>query len=113
MPADRFVEGVCGCCARREIGHGVGVGRSTIWLCDDPDCLEIAKRTAVMKQDRFSDIESLAAQDGGNEGLWFLEEIGKTDLTTLTIDEVCEFKRRVVAGYRNALKNNLRREAGL
>lgn len=60
-----------------------------------------------MKQDEFSRLESIAAQEGGNEGLWYLEDIGKTDLALLTIDEMCEFKRRVVAGYRKELKARL------
>lgn len=106
---NRFEEGICGCCARREIGigHIKKSGRPIIWVCDDPECLAIAQRTYSMKQDQFSRLESLAVQEGGNEGLWYLEDIGKTDLTTLTIDEMCEFKRRMIAGYRKELKAKL------
>lgn len=79
----------------------------TIWVCDDPDCLVIARGTYFMKQDQFTRIESLAAQEGGNEGLWYLEDIGKTDLALLSVEEMCEFKRRIVAGYRKELKARL------
>lgn len=115
MPS-RFNEGICGVCGRREVGLGFSQrnGRRdlpTMWLCDDPTCAKIARETYSMKQDQFDRIESLAAQRGGDEGGQYLESIGRTNLETLTIDEWCEFCRRVVAGYRKALINDLRNEA--
>lgn len=106
---NRFEEGICGVCARPDVGLGYAPkshSKSTpiMWMCSDPKCHELARKTYAMRQDEFSRLESIAAQEGGNEGLWYLEDIGKTDLATLTIDEICEFKRRVIAGYRKALK---------
>jgi hypothetical protein len=64
-----------------------------------------------MKQDEFTRAESRAAQKGGEEGGEFLDGIGKSDLATLTIDEWSEFNRRVVAGYRKALIQEIKNEA--
>lgn len=109
----RFTDAVCGVCARSATGFGYAprTGQSILWVCDDPDCLQVAKDTYTMKQDQFSRLESLAAGKGGAEGGQFLDDIGKTDLATLTPDEWHEFLRRIVAGYRKALSQSLRNEA--
>ena len=110
---NRFEDAICGCCGRAATGFGYApkTGRTVLWVCDDPQCLQIAKDSYIMKQDQFSRLESLAAQKGGDEGGAYLDQIGKSDLATLTIDEWCEFNRRVVAGYRKALINDLKGEA--
>lgn len=109
----RFTDAVCGVCARSATGFGYAprTGQSILWVCDDPDCLQVAKDTYTMKQDQFSRLESLAAGKGGEEGGQFLDDIGKTDLATLTPDEWHEFCRRLVAGYRKALVTGLKNEA--
>jgi len=112
---DRREEAVCAVCARREVGIGYGdysrfKKPPILWLCDDPECIDIAKATYEMKQDEFTRIESLAAGRGGEAAGAFLEQIGKTDMAQLTRAEWFEFCRRLVAGYRKALKNNLRGE---
>ncbi len=110
---NRFEDAVCGCCGRAATGFGYApkVGQTVLWVCDDPECLQIAKDSYTMKQEKFSRIESLAAQKGGDEGGAYLDQIGKSDLATLTIDEWCELNRRIVAGYRRALKSDLKNEA--
>ena len=109
----RFSDAVCGCCARSATGFGYAprTGQSILWVCDDPDCLQVAKDTYTMKQDQFSRLESLAAGKGGEDGGQFLDDIGKTDLATLSPDEWHEFCRRLVAGYRKALQSSLKNEA--
>ncbi|WP_420959343.1 DUF6511 domain-containing protein [Brucella sp. IR073] len=112
---DRSQPGLCAVCARREVGIGYSSNPRqnlpVLWVCDDPECIAIAKDTYFMKQDQFDRIESLAAGKGGQRAGGYLEEIGKTDLKTLTVDEWHEFCRRLVAGYRNALKEDLKNEA--
>jgi len=63
---ERFDDSICAVCARRACGAGYsdwGRGKKPpiLWLCDDPDCIQIAKETYNMKQDEFSRIESLSA----------------------------------------------------
>lgn len=108
----RFTDAVCGVCARSATGFGYAprTGQSILWVCDDPDCLQVAKDTYTMKQDQFSRLESLAAGKGGEDGGQFLDDIGKTDLATLSPDEWHEFCRRLVAGYRKALVTSLKDE---
>lgn len=110
---ERFDDAVCGCCGRSAEGYGYapGHGKPVLWTCDDPDCLQTAKDSYAMKQDDFTRLESLAAQEGGTEGGEYLDQIGKSDLATLSIEEWAEFCRRVVAGYRKALKVKLKDEA--
>lgn len=111
---DRFDDAVCGCCGRSAVGYGYApprLGAPVLWTCDDPECLKIARNSYEMKQDEFSRVESLAAGEGGAEGGAYLDEIGKTDLASLTPDEWFEFCRRIVRGYRKALQTKLRDEA--
>lgn len=112
---DRTEPGLCAVCARREIGIGFTDNPSRrhpiMWLCDDPECITIAQGTYSMRQDNFDRIESLAAGKGGQKAGTFLEEIGKTDLQALTVDEWHEFCRRMITGYRVSLKEELKNEA--
>jgi len=109
---DRLETGLCAVCARREAGIGIQTHPKLrhspfLWVCDDPDCLKIVTETARMRQDEFDRVESLAAVRGGDEAGQFLDQIGKSDMAKLTRAEWCEFCRRLVAGYRKALKTNL------
>jgi hypothetical protein len=106
---DQFDPAICGVCARAAIGHGYAPksASKTLWLCNDPKCIKAAKAVHSMKQEEFSRIESMAAAKGGDAGIELLETIGKTDFTQLTIDEWSEFRRRIIAGYRKALADDL------
>jgi len=110
---ERAGVGICAVCARMECGLGYGdfkrFGKPPIlWLCDDPECIDIAKATYKMKQDEFTRLERQAAVEGGAEAGAYLEKIGKTDMLKLNREEWEEFCRRLVAGYRKALKGGLR-----
>lgn len=110
---DRFTFDICACCARDSAGFGYTPkhGQPALIVCDDPQCLQIARETYHMKQDTFTRIERLAVEKGGEEAGEFLDAIGRTDLSTMTSDEWGEFCRRLVAGYRNALISGLKNEA--
>ena len=110
---DRHEPAICAVCARPATGYGVAPNHTSkiMWVCDDPDCLQIAKSSYAMKQDHFERLDSLAAGKGGEKAGEYLEQIGKTDLATMNQTEWFEFCRRLVAGYRSALKNDLRDEA--
>ncbi|WLT09616.1 hypothetical protein RAM19_05660 [Bartonella apihabitans] len=110
---DRFETAICGVCGRSAVGFGYCSnpghhGSKILWVCDDPECLKIARDTYEMKQDDFSRLESLASGKGLDAGGAFLDEIKKTDLADLTKDEWFEFGRRIIAGYRRALKEDLK-----
>lgn len=111
----RFNDALCGCCGRTATGFGYApkTGQNILWVCDDPQCLQLAKDSYTMKQDQFTRLESLAAGKGGEEGGQFLDQIGKGDapLSSLTVDEWFEFCRRLVAGYRKSLVELLKNEA--
>ena len=110
-----FEDHVCAICRRNATGFvyasGLGTKKPVAWVCDDAECLRLARDSYTALQRNFSRWESLAAQQGGKEAGEFLEKIGKTDLATLTIDEWCEFCRRLIAGYRSGLKLAAREEA--
>jgi len=113
MILNRFEDAICGCCGRSATGYGYSPDhkKPPIWTCDSQECLTVAKNSYSLPQDQFSRLESLAAGKGGEEGGAFLDGIGKTDLATLTPDEWFEFCRRIVAGYRKALVEDLKGEA--
>lgn len=113
--SDRYDEACCAVCARWAGGFGYRPqhprNAPILWVCDDPDCLQIAKETYGMKQQEFERYESLAAQEGRVNAEAFCDEIGVYDFREMTIDQACEFSRRLVAGYRSALKVKLQNEA--
>jgi hypothetical protein len=107
---DLYTRGLCAICRRQ----WAGAAHASDWaephgnwlhMCDDPDCVRIAFQVVkTMRQDRFSKLEAMATKTGGAQGGKYLDEIGKTDLATLSEAEFETFCRRVVAGYRIALK---------
>lgn len=117
-PIDRADVTTCAVCARTATGLGVHpqmrTNRPQIhWVCDDPSCIAIAQAAIHMRQDRFTRVESLAAGDGGANGIAFLETVGKFDIATFNETEWFEFCRRIVAGYRRSLKVRIAREMGI
>jgi hypothetical protein len=114
MRIDRRSDALCACCRRRATGIGFSpqpFKQPVLWTCGDPDCIQIARNTYDMPADQFSHAESRAAIMGGDSAGAFAEQIGKTDFATFTEEEWWEFCRRLVAGYRTALQNDLRNEA--
>ena len=104
---------VCAVCGRPGTGHGFAPSdlHPIAWLCDDTDCIPIARDTYRMPQQKLTRIERLAVHQGGDAGGAYLDEIGKTDLASLTEDEWFEFLERVEAGRREALVTTLKHES--
>lgn len=116
MTNPRFSDRVCFVCARPAIGLGYAPQRiksvdQIAWCCDDIECLQIARNSYMTKQLEFGRLEQLATGDAGDRGGAYLDEIGKTDLATLTATEWHTFLEQVIGGYREALKGRLRDEA--
>lgn len=104
---------VCAVCARPGTGHGYAPSdrHPIAWLCDDPACVQIAKDTYSMRQEKFARVDSLAAGQGGEAMGAYLDEIGKSDLAELTEEQWFEACRRMIAGYRVALTTTLSGES--
>jgi len=119
MTEPRFDEDLCCVCRRPTIGLGVtakGRRNSPIgWVCDDQDCIQIARNSFEMKQDEFGRIDELATQAGGDKAGEYLDSLGKPQVieafSQLTELEWQTFCRELVGGYRTALKTTLRDEA--
>lgn len=111
----RFNEFLCCVCRRPAVGLAVtakGRRNSPLgWVCDDAECIQIAKDSFDMRQLDFNRLDELATQEGGNEAGQYLDAIGKTDLAQLTEQQWQEFCRKMVGGYRLALKTKLKDEA--
>lgn len=117
MSVDRFDGNCCGVCGRRAIGLGHAPDAyqnekaRIMWICDDQECIQIAKDTYSMKQDEFDRIERMALEDGQKAAEDYCDEIRIYDFRELSLAQAEEFSRRLVAGYRIALKTRLRNEA--
>jgi len=110
----RFSDAVCGCCARSATGFGYAprTGQSILWVCDDPDCLQVAKDSYTMKQDQFSRLESLAAGEAANAMGQRLDEMGCGDrFNGLEPEQWLDAMREGIAAYRKALQSGLKNEA--
>jgi hypothetical protein len=110
----RFNDKLCGCCRRYSVGvaYSPAPRKPLLWLCADPECINLAMRSYNVRQDEFTRMESRAAIEGGKEAGAFLEQIGKAEgLGALEPEEWFEFCRRLVAGYRKALVGELNNEA--
>lgn len=109
MNVERDNAAVCACCGRpaEGVGYALKHSKKILWVCNDPECLEIAKATHAMKQQEFSLLEGRAVSVGGEEAGAYLDQIGKTDLVKLSPEQWFEFCRRMVAGYRSELKRDM------
>ena len=112
---DRASDRVCASCAGQTVGFGIvakytprGQEPKIFWCCGDPDCFLVPTGTFTMPDKEFKHLELLAAEIGGQEGGSYLDEIGKSDLGSLTEGEYAEYVRRVIGGYRHALHETLR-----
>lgn len=112
--SDRFDDAVCAVCARYAQGYGYapqGSKRPVAWVCDDPDCIQIAKDTYEMANDDFNRIERLAHQDAGHALERFCDRIGKTDFREFTQAEFEDGMASIFAEYHEAMKGRLKNEA--
>ena len=116
MTDPRFDNRLCCVCRRPATGLGwapkyVKTVDLVAWVCDDPECVAIARDSYGMKQLEFNRIDNMATSDAGAALEQFLDKIGKTDLRALTQAEWDEALKTTIGGYRAALKGRLRDEA--
>lgn len=105
----------CIVCRRRDCGFGVMKGGlksrnpKTGWYCDDCGPA-LAQKAVAMSQREFDRAEQGAILQAGDEAGAFLDQIGKTDLATLTEDEWTQFLLTYTRAFgekmRTALRNN-------
>lgn len=113
MNIDRRDGAVCGCCGRSATGFGYAPrNKEPIWVCDDPECLKLAKDSYFMKQDDFDRLEAKAAARAAEKMGAKLEEMGRAGaFVGMSWEEWLEVTREGIAGYRTALKSELQNEA--
>lgn len=114
MTIDRHDEACCGVCGRNATGFGYSPKSTAppIWVCDDLECLRIAKDSYLMKQDRFDRLEAMAAVKAAEEMGAELERIGKVQgFEHLTWEEWLDVARAGIRKYRGSLKSLVRDEA--
>lgn len=98
-------EGLCCVCRGRDAGIAVKASGRLHWVCDDPTCLDTATRIGSMKTSEFDRLEAEAAIVGGGDAMGaFLDEIGVTDMASLSPEQWAEMCKRGAAGYRTHLK---------
>lgn len=111
MPIDRFDDAVCATCARSATGIGYAPpgknNAAPLWVCDDPTCLQTAIESYQMKQDKFNGIEIVSCREGLIAGVEYLQTINKSDIYEMSEPEANEYARRMIAGYRKALKSGI------
>lgn len=109
--ADAIVQSqdhVCAVCAAEATFVKVG----EYWLCSDPACADVAKGwlhrlphpNEALKPATVWEGEAML--DAGKAGGMFLEqEVGKTDLRTLSRDEYTAFTKTIIDAYRRGLQH--------
>jgi hypothetical protein len=76
----------CFICRRRDSGLGVAKGNQLRWYCDDCGT-DLAKKANAMSRREFDRAEQLAIEEASNRAGAYLDQLGKTDLATLTEHE--------------------------
>lgn len=104
--------GLCGVCARRCAGIGFKPpgqrGAKVLWVCDDPECISIARETYSMKQLQFDRLEGLAAGTAGQKFGEVLVEANAAHVFEGMDPELFDKAiRAAIAGYRSALKESV------
>jgi hypothetical protein len=105
LPA-RTTPCVCGVCASRAQGYGYAPptrNSRILWVCDDPDCLSLARATYHMSQNRYDKCEANAISAAGAAAGQYLDELSKTDMAALSEKEWDNFCLRMIAVYRAQL----------
>lgn len=114
MTTERNDGTACGVCGRNATGFGYSPKSSAtpIWVCDDLDCLRIAKDSYAMKQATFDRLEAMAAVKAAEEMGAVLEQMGKAEaFSGLSWEEWLDTARAGIAKYRASLKELVASEA--
>ncbi len=115
----RFHDATCAVCARAATGFGYSPSNNwhrhpPMFVCDDPECLNVVRTTYSMPQERFSRIEAMAAAKAAEAMGEALDEMGLGHLfegAGLSWEQWLGAMRDGIAGYRVALQTDLRNEA--
>jgi hypothetical protein len=113
-PRQRFSDPlpvVCGVCRRESfgLGHsmmGMGAGK-VMWICDHPDCIPAGRTVYNMSGKDFRGHEAIARKVAGEKAGAYLDEIGKTDLASLTIEEYFAFVEHVITGFEEEMRRRI------
>jgi hypothetical protein len=99
----------CAVCHRHAVwlGYYLRHRGPVIWLCDNNDCHAAAKKVYAMPQPTLDAYEIGAVLEAGATAGDYLEEIGRTDLATLTPDQWREFLRRIVVGFEQTMRRKI------
>ncbi len=110
---ERFDDRLCGVCARTATGYGYAPNskKPVMWVCDDPECLKIAKDSYNMKQEEWTRLERLAANEARFDAGDYMARIGKTDMATFSDEEAMTICQVISASYRKNLKKLVGSEA--
>jgi hypothetical protein len=108
MMADRFQDCVCGVCAGLSSNIGLVAGwmekPQALFVCEDMDCLKIAKRTVWMNADDFNAAEKKAAREAMLDGCEFLDKLGVSSFSELSEEQMYKLSTTIIEGYRKNLK---------
>ena len=107
----------CGVCRRRAIGIGYVPApmsprrQAIMWLCGRAECSSIASTVYRMPPAQLDVFEIRARNEAGDQAGAYLDEIGKTDLGTLTQEEWFRFLTLVIEGFEHSLRRQLTENA--
>lgn len=114
MNIDRFNDALCACCQRAAtgIGHTPHASKPILWLCDDPACIQIARDSYMLPQEKFSLLEAKAAVEASDAMGRRLDEVGEGGRFDGMAPEIwLDAMRAGIAEYRVSLVKFLKSEA--
>jgi hypothetical protein len=97
---------ICAVCRGHAGANGFvrGKSKSPIWACDDPLCISLLKKVHGMTKETLDAYEIKAALIAGQLAGEWLDEIGKTDIATLTSGEWEQFLGMLLIGFQSCMR---------
>ena len=96
----------CFICRRRADGFGVGKDKKVGWFCNECGT-GLAKEVYQMTDRRFDVFEERAIEKAGQKAGEYLDDIGKTDLTTLDQMEWRQFLSTVIRSFSDGIRHEV------
>lgn len=94
----------CWVCRRRAVGVGAGnPGGNPRWICSD--CIPHLSEIRTVR--KFDPYELVARTDAGEKAGAVLDEIGKTDLAELTVEQWQRFLTTVIHEFGESLRRQV------
>ena len=110
----RFSDQLCGCCSRTATGFGFvpKSGQPTLFVCDSPECLTVAKDSYTLPQETFSILEAKAAVEASNAMGMSLDRMGEGHrFDGISGEAWLAAMREAIIAYRTSLVELLKSEA--